>query len=101
YFVPTDGIAKAVRIVTALARAAEAKGVAFEGGVTVTGFVVRDGRVRAVLTDHGRIECDRALVCAGIWGPKIGRLAGVPIPLAVLQHQLVWTHPLPELAADV
>ena len=38
YHVPSDGIAKAVRIVTALARKAEAKGVAFEGGVTVTGF---------------------------------------------------------------
>jgi len=100
YFVPTDGIAKAIRIVTALARAAEAKGVAFEGGVTVTGFDVRDGRVRGVLTDRGRIECDRVLVCAGIWGPKVGRMAGVPIPLAVLQHQLVWTHPLPELAGD-
>lgn len=100
YFVPTDGIAKAIRIVAALARAAEAKGVAFEGGVRVTGFDVRDGRVRGVLTDRGRIECERVLVCAGIWGPAVGRMAGVPIPLAVLQHQLVWTHPLPELAAD-
>ena len=27
-------------------------------------------------------------------------MAGVPIPLAVVQHQLVWTDPLPELAAD-
>ncbi len=27
-------------------------------------------------------------------------MAGVPIPLAVVQHQLVWTKPLSELAAD-
>ena len=100
YFVPTDGIAKAVRIVEALARRAEAKGVAFEGGVSVTGFDIEHGRVRGVHTDHGRIECDRVLICAGIWGPTVGAMAGVPIPLLAVQHQLVWTDPLTELAGE-
>ncbi|HEX9121779.1 MAG TPA: FAD-dependent oxidoreductase [Actinomycetota bacterium] len=100
YFVPTDGIAKAVRAANALARRAEARGVAFEGSVTVTGFDIREGRVRGVRTDRGDVACEQVLVCAGIWGPRLGRLAGVPIPLAVLQRQLVWTEPLPELASD-
>ena len=99
-FVPGDGIAMAVRIVTALAREAEASGVAFEGEVTVTGFDIRDGRVHGVRTDHGDVACERVLVSAGIWGPRLGRMAGVPIPLAVVQHQLAWTEPLEELAAD-
>ncbi len=51
YLVPSDGIAKAVRIVTALARKAEAKGVAFEGDVTVTGFDTT-GRARARRRDR-------------------------------------------------
>ena len=100
YFVPGDGIAKGVRIAAALARDAAAKGVAFEGDVSVTGFDVRDGRVRAVMTDRGTIECERVLICAGIWGPTVGALAGVPIPLVAVQHQLVWTDPLPELAGE-
>ena len=100
YLVPSDGIAKAVRLATALARRAEAKGVAFEGGVTVTGFDIRDGRVRAVETDHGFIECERVLICAGIWGPTVGAMAGVPIPLVAVQHQLVWTDPIPELEGE-
>jgi glycine cleavage system aminomethyltransferase T/glycine/D-amino acid oxidase-like deaminating enzyme len=100
YVVPSDGIAKGVRVATALGAKAQAKGVAFEGGVRVTGFDIRDGRVHGVRTDRGGIECEQVLVCAGIWGPTIGRMAGVPIPLAVVQHQLVWTQPLPELAAD-
>ena len=61
YLVPSDGIAKGVRIATALARRAGEKGVAFEGEVAVTGFDVAGGRVQAVLTDHGRIECERVL----------------------------------------
>lgn len=100
YFVPSDGIAKAVRIVTALARRAEARGVAFEGGVTVTGFDVRRGRIRGVRTDRGDIECERVLICAGIWGPTVGAMLGVPIPLVAVQHQLVWTDPIPELAGE-
>jgi dimethylglycine oxidase len=100
YWVPSDGVARAVRIVTALARAAETRGVAFEGGVRVTGFDVRDGRVRGVETDRGRIECERVLICAGIWGPAVGAMAGVPIPLLAVQHQLVWTDPIADLAGE-
>ena len=100
YLVRSDGIAKGVRIVTALARRAEAKGVAFEGGVTVTGFDTAHGRIRAVETDRGRIECERLLICAGIWGPTVGAMAGVPIPLVAVQHQLVWTEPIARLAAE-
>jgi glycine cleavage system aminomethyltransferase T/glycine/D-amino acid oxidase-like deaminating enzyme len=100
YHVPSDGIAKGVRVASALGAMARAKGVAFEGGVRVTGFDIRDGSVRGVRTEKGDIECEQVLVCAGIWGPTIGGMAGVPIPLAVVQHQLVWTRPLPELAAD-
>ena len=72
------GIAKAVTIAAALARTAEAKGAAFEGGVTVTGFDVRDGRVHGVRTDRGNVECERVLLCAGIWGPTVGAMAGAP-----------------------
>ena len=100
YHVPSDGIAKAVRIVAALAGMAGARGVGFEGGVTVTGFDVHNGRVRGVETDQGRVECERVLICAGIWGPTVGAMAGVPVPLVAVQHQLVWTDPVGELAGE-
>ncbi len=98
YWVPSDGAGKGVQIVEALARRAEAAGVRFEGGVTVTGFDTTGGRIHAVETARGRIECERVLLCAGLWGPTVGAMAGVPIPLVAVQHQLVWTDPVPELA---
>ncbi|CAN5808573.1 FAD-dependent oxidoreductase [soil metagenome] len=97
YWVPSDGAAKGVKVVDALARKAGAAGARFKGGVTVTGFDVRDGRVHGVRTDQGDIECERVLLCADIWGPAVGALAGVPIPLVAVQHQLVWTDPIPGL----
>jgi glycine cleavage system aminomethyltransferase T/glycine/D-amino acid oxidase-like deaminating enzyme len=99
YSVPSDGAGKGVKIVEALARRARAGGVEFEGGVTVTGFDESSGRVHGVQTDRGVVECERVLLCAGIWGPSVGELAGVPIPLVAVQHQLVWTDPIPELAS--
>jgi glycine cleavage system aminomethyltransferase T/glycine/D-amino acid oxidase-like deaminating enzyme len=98
YWIPTDGAGKGVKIVEALARRAQAAGVRFEGGVTVTGFDTAGARVRAVETAQGRIECERVLLCAGLWGPTVGAMAGVPIPLVAVQHQLVWTDPVSELA---
>jgi glycine cleavage system aminomethyltransferase T/glycine/D-amino acid oxidase-like deaminating enzyme len=99
YWVPSDGAGKGVRIVEALARRAEAAGVRFVGGVTVTGFDTTGGRIHAVETAQGRVECERVLLCAGLWGPTVGALAGVPIPLVAVQHQLVWTDPVPELGS--
>jgi glycine cleavage system T protein len=99
YWVASDGAAKGVKVVEALAARAQTAGIRFEGGVSVTGFDTTGGRVHAVETTGGRIECERVLLCAGLWGPTVGAMAGVPIPLVAVQHQLVWTDPVPELAS--
>jgi D-amino-acid dehydrogenase len=47
-----------------------------------TGLVVADGRLTAVVTDQGPIECDRAVICAGIWSKALAEAAGDRVPLA-------------------
>jgi len=98
FHVPSDGIAKAPRVAEALARAASDNGATFHAHTQVTGFEIVDGSARGVTTPLGTITTEKVLVCAGIWGPLVGKLAGVSIPLAVCQHQYVRTTPLPELA---
>jgi len=101
YYVPTDGIAKALRASEAMANEAKAAGAAdFYSDTTVVDIEVVDGKVKAVVTDKGRIETDKVLVCAGIWGPRIGRMVGEIIPLTPVQHQYVTTGPIPELAGE-
>ena len=95
--VPTDGTVRAVRACEALARRAESRGALLIGQTRVTGIEVRDGRVQSVTTDRGSIKAEHILCAAGIWGPVIGRMAGVPIPLQPLQHLVGVTTPLPEL----
>ncbi|MEX1020326.1 MAG: FAD-binding oxidoreductase, partial [Litorilinea sp.] len=67
YFVPSDGIAKAVRLCTAMCKAAEqAQSAVFYGNTTVTGFDIQQGQVRGVHTDQGTIATPRVLLCGGI-----------------------------------
>ncbi len=97
-FVPTDGLARAVDAVTAQLDRAAARGVRVLDRAAVRDIRVVDGAVRAVLTDRGELPADIVVCCAGIWGPAVGALAGVDLPLTPLAHQLAWTAPLPELA---
>ncbi|MEJ7841934.1 MAG: FAD-dependent oxidoreductase [Rubrobacter sp.] len=97
-YVPSDGIAKGVRVAEAMAREAQGQGAKFYGETEVTGIEVRGGRVRAVETSGGRIETENVLSCAGMWGPRIGRMAGAFVPLLTpMQHQYAWTTPVPGL----
>ncbi|QYJ16961.1 Dimethylglycine oxidase [Rubrobacter xylanophilus DSM 9941] len=101
FYVPSDGIAKAVRISEAMARLAESRGARFYGGTEVTGIEVKDGCVRAVETSRGRIETEVVLSCAGMWGPRICRMAGAfPQLLVPMQHQYAVTTPVPGLEPE-
>ena len=99
YHVPTDGLTDAVRISEAQARRATEGGAQFLGGHTVTGIRTDDDRVRAIVTDQGEIEADVVVCAAGIWGPRVGAMVGMTVPLQPLAHQLTWTTVLPEVVA--
>jgi glycine cleavage system T protein len=96
-----DGLAKAVRAAEAMSRAATAEGgLLAYGSCEVTGMLVERGRVRGVQTTLGPIRADTVVLCAGIWGPKASRPAGVRVPLVPVQHQYAVTAPVPELAGE-
>src|SRR5262249_16354884 len=90
-FLPTDGQASPSDITMSLARGAREAGVKIIEGVRVAGIEVEDGRVRAVVTSEARIPCDKLVICAGQWSRKLGRMAGVNMPLAPVQHQYLIT----------
>ncbi|MBM4409178.1 MAG: FAD-dependent oxidoreductase, partial [Chloroflexi bacterium] len=97
-FVEGDGVVRPWAAAGALAKLATARGVRFHGNTPVTGFRVEGGRVRAVETAAGTILADSVVIAAGIWGPVVGRLAGITVPLMPFRHLYVETDPLPERA---
>src|SRR6185437_2244672 len=90
-FLPTDGQASPSDISMSLAKGARQSGVTIAEGMKLTGIEVANGRVRAVVTDGGRIACDKLVICAGQWSREIGQMAGVNVPLVSVQHQYLIT----------
>ncbi|MET7693951.1 FAD-dependent oxidoreductase [Streptomyces sp. NPDC005483] len=98
--IPTDGLAKAVLAVEAQIRRATERGVTFLARHEVLDVLQADGEVTGVRTDQGDLQADIVVCCAGIWGPRIARMAGMNLPLTPLGHQLAWTGPVPALAGQ-
>ena len=96
--VADDGIAKALRAAEAMAPRRPACGAR-----RLRRHRLRDRARRGARGgDDARARSDAGTVvlAAGIWGPKVARLAGVRLPLVPVQHQYAVTEPLPELAGE-
>ena len=59
-------------------------------------FEIENGRIIGVITDKGIIKTGKVVIASGIWGPLMGKKAGVPVPLMPLEHPLLFFGPLPE-----
>ena len=62
---------------------------------------VVDGKVKAVVTEHGRIKCDAVVCCAGQWTRAIAATIGVSVPLVSVEHQYIITDQIPGVTHDL
>ncbi len=90
-FLPTDGQANPSDITQALARGARMAGATILEDTEVVSVEVIDGVITAVVTQHGRIECEKVVVCAGQWTRELAARVGVNVPLVSVEHQYVIT----------
>ncbi|MFD1328758.1 GcvT family protein [Mycoplana ramosa] len=92
-FLPTDGQANPSDITLALARGATMAGASIFEDTEVGDIEIDNGRIRAVVTARGRIECERVVVCAGQWTREFAARFGVDVPLVPMEHQYLITEP--------
>ena len=95
YYSPTDG---RVNGIGALQWYMEHSGADFYGNTEVLDLDVAGGEINGVETDRGRIDCERCVIATNNWGYQTGRLAGLDLPIAPVEHQYVVTEPMDELA---
>ena len=50
-------------------------------------------------TEHGTVVTEHVVNAGGLWARKVGRMAGVDLPLTPMQHHYLITEDLPELIA--
>jgi glycine cleavage system aminomethyltransferase T/glycine/D-amino acid oxidase-like deaminating enzyme len=98
-YVPDDGIARAKLGDQVMGERSISQGARFVSECEVIAINQSDGHVTGVQTTHGTFPADIVVSCAGIWGPKIGAMVGMPKAIQPLAHQLCYTAPMKELAS--
>lgn len=99
-YCPTDGYIRPLEILRGYTEAAARLGVRFERGVEVEGFrKSEDGTIESVRTSLGEFSARAFVNAAGAWAGRVGRMAGVSVPVTPLRRQVAITGPcelLPE-----
>jgi len=88
FHTPTDGLARALRAVTAQAERATERGARFLGHQEVVEVLENGGRVSGVRTATGEeFAADVVVSAAGFWGAQLGAKVGLTVPLVPMAHQ--------------
>jgi sarcosine oxidase subunit beta len=98
---PQDGLAGPAEVTAGFAKRARELGVRILEGVEVTGFELAGGRVRGVRTSRGAIATDVVVNAAGPAAARVGRLAGLDLPVLPRRRHIFFTQPFPELPGPV
>jgi glycine cleavage system aminomethyltransferase T/glycine/D-amino acid oxidase-like deaminating enzyme len=91
FYVKEDGRVNPVDVTMSMAKGARMNGATIIEGVAVTGITQKRGVVTGVTTEHGDIEAEYVVNCAGMWGRQFGAKAGVNIPLQSAEHYYLIT----------
>ena len=95
-YLPLDGQGDPGNIALALAKGARQRGALVKERVNVTAIAKEGRRVIGVdwtdaAGETGHIETDIVVNCGGMWGHKVGRMAGVNVPLQACEHFYIVT----------
>nr|MDA8253960.1 FAD-binding oxidoreductase [Rhodospirillales bacterium] len=101
-YTPTDGRAEPQKAVTAMAAAARTAGAVIVQNCAVRGLDLRAGRVAGVVTEHGRVACDSAILAGGAWSRLFCGSLGLRLPQLKVRATVLRTAPIengPETSA--
>ncbi|XP_006618712.1 pyruvate dehydrogenase phosphatase regulatory subunit, mitochondrial [Apis dorsata] len=94
-----DGVGDPYKICLTLIEEARKKGVKVFENCKVTKIVTQNNRIKAVETNHGTIECEHFVNCAGFWARNVGKLSEpyVKVPLHPVEHYYLHTKSINDL----
>ncbi|WP_137702147.1 NAD(P)/FAD-dependent oxidoreductase [Marimonas lutisalis] len=92
---PSDMRGEPWRAVPAVARLAQAEGVAIREDCAVRALDVAGGQVQGIVTEAGKVRAGQVIVAAGAWSSLFLRRHGVEIPQLSVRNTVVQTAPLP------
>ncbi len=93
-FSPEDGHLSSLKMIGAFHRLACQAGVDFLFNTEVVGFDLEKGKIQAVLTDKGKINCSHVVNAAGAYGREISLMVGADLPVYPDSHEAGVTEPV-------
>lgn len=69
------------KMMSALKKNLEEKGVKFQLNTTVTGFEKINDTITAVITDKGKFDCGQIVLSTGSWLPVVAKMMGIKLLL--------------------
>ncbi|MFP3881200.1 MAG: FAD-dependent oxidoreductase [Actinomycetota bacterium] len=100
FYTPSVSVVDSLQAGTLMRQSAMDKGaLTVSPNTEVLDIETERGRVKAVVTDRGRVETDHVVVACGVWSPRIAAMAGATIPLTPAVHQMIDVGPLEVLQA--
>ncbi len=98
---PTDGYAGPYEVTMGYVARARERGIRFCEETTVTGIQLQGDRVVGVTTNRGRIAAPLVVNAAGPAAARVGRLAGVNLPVLARRRHIFVTEDFPEVAGPI
>ncbi|MEM7100214.1 MAG: FAD-binding oxidoreductase [Pseudomonadota bacterium] len=98
-FTPSDGRAEPFRAVPALARLLKREGGVIREACAVRGVELTAGRVSSVVTEHGSVAADAAVLAGGAWSSRFLGNLGVKLPQLTVRATVARTAPAAQIFA--
>jgi sarcosine oxidase subunit beta len=100
-FCVSDGFINPLGVLEGFTSKALENGAEVQTETNVLSIETADGKVKAVETNRGRIECEIVVICAGAWSKKVAATAGIDLPVEPLKRQLVWARSAVDLQENL
>jgi glycine/D-amino acid oxidase-like deaminating enzyme len=98
-YTPSDARAEPWKAVPALAKALRARSALIREGCAVRSVDVQGGRVRGVVTEHGRVAAQSVVCAGGAWSTLFMANLGVNLPQLSVRATVARTAPAPDIYA--
>lgn len=89
-FGASDGFIGPLAVMNGFTANALLNGAKIEFNAHVLSVDVGQGKIKAVTTNKGRIECEKVVLCSGPWAKILAKTAGIDLPVEPLKRQIVW-----------
>jgi sarcosine oxidase subunit beta len=100
-FGASDGFIDPLAVMNGFTQKAIENGAKIGFDTQVFSIEAKNGKVKAIETDRGKIECEKVVLCSGAWARDLAKTAGIDLPVEPLKRQIVWAKSEKDLPEDL